>query len=160
MEIIKIIHIYDFISLFPLVLYVYTIIEFYKNNNIYLLSGCILSYIIHRVIKNATHGYYPEYFKRPDNATDTNIFNTGGFSGNNPGFPSGHVLTTAFVLYYLIFIENQSLLTLDSINKQIIIIIIAYARVKKSAHKIIQVIAGYIIGLVLAHYIVFLEKNL
>ena len=66
----------------------------------------------------------------------------------------------AFVLYYLIFIENQSLSTLDSINKQIIIIIIAYARVKKGAHKIIQVIAGYIIGLVLAHYIVFLEKNL
>lgn len=157
MEYVKITSIYDFISLFPLVLSMYSILEIINNNNFYILIGLFLSEITHKTIKYFTKKWNPNIFKRPDNAHDTNIFNKGGFVGNNPGFPSGHTLCVSYVMNYLIFANNNTFFEYDSIIKQIIIVIVAYARVKKGAHRIIQVIAGYIFGFLLAYGIYSLQ---
>ena len=96
-------------------------------------------------------------FKRPDNARDVGGFNTGGYVGDKSGFPSGHTLCVSYVMNYLIFINNGNFFTTDSIAKQLIIVMVAYARVKKGAHRIVQVIAGYIFGLALAYGIYRLQ---
>ena len=157
MEFIKIKHIYDFISLFPLVLVAYGISDIVVNNNYYILLGIVISHGIQRTIKIMTKSWNPNIFKRPDNARDVNSFNTGGYVGDKPGFPSGHTLCVSYVMNYLIFINNSSFFEIGSIIKQIIIIIVAYARVKKGAHRVVQVIAGYIFGIVLAYTIYSLQ---
>ena len=157
MDYIKITSIYDFISLFPLVIFAYALLDIVNNSNFYILTGLLLSEIIHKTIKYLTKNMNPNIFKRPDNARDTNIFNKGGFAGNKPGFPSGHTLCVSYVMNYLILVNNDSFFDFNSVIKQILIGIIAYARVKKGAHRIIQVIAGYITGLALAYGIYNLQ---
>jgi membrane-associated phospholipid phosphatase len=157
MEYIKIKHIYDFISLFPLVLFAYGISDIFMNNNYYILIGIFISSGIQRSIKIMTTSWNPNIFKRPDNARDVGGFNTGGYVGDKSGFPSGHTLCVSYVMNYLIFINNGNFFTTDSIAKQLIIVMVAYARVKKGAHRIVQVIAGYIFGLALAYGIYRLQ---
>ena len=157
MEYIKIKHIYDFISLFPLVLFAYGISDIFMNNNYYILIGIFISSGIQRSIKIMTTSWNPNIFKRPHNARDVGGFNTGGYVGDKSGFPSGHTLCVSYVMNYLIFINNGNFFTTDSIAKQLIIVMVAYARVKKGAHRIVQVIAGYIFGLALAYGIYRLQ---
>ena len=157
MEYIKIKHIYDFISLFPLVLFAYGISDIFMNNNYYILIGIFISSGIQRSIKIMTTSWNPNIFKRPDNARDVGGFNTGGYVGDKSGFPSGHTLCVSYVMNYLIFINNGNFFTTDSIAQQLIIVMVAYARVKKGAHRIVQVIAGYIFGLALAYGIYRLQ---
>ena len=151
MELIKIKDIYDFISLFLLVLYVYGFLELIINNNSYLFIGLVMCSIIHRLIKQITKKWNPDIFKRPDNARDTDLFNNGGFVGNNPGFPSGHTLGTTYVMFYLIFTSNKGIFEIDNLLKIIMIFLVAYARVMKKAHRIIQVIAGFLLGIIIAY---------
>ena len=153
MEFIKIKHIYDFISLFPLVLIAYGISDIFVNKNYYILLGIFIAHGIQRIVKNMTKSWNPNIFKRPDNASDVNSFNTGGYVGDKHGFPSGHTLCVSYVMNYLIFINNNTFFEFDSIVKQVLILMVAYARVKKGAHRVIQVIAGYIFGLGLAYTI-------
>ena len=159
MELVKVTSIYDFISFIPVLLYVYAIIVLFTEYNYFLIIGCLIGHLIHRFIKIMTKDIYPEIFKRPDEARDVNAANTGGYAGNKSGFPSGHTLATSFVIYYLIFENNDGLFEYDSIMKQIVILLVAYSRVKKKAHKVIQVIAGYIIGLFLAYLIINYENS-
>jgi hypothetical protein len=77
MEYIKIKHIYDFISLFFLVLFAYGIADIFMNNNYYILIGILISSGIQRIIKIMTTSWNPDIFKRPDNARDVGVFNTG-----------------------------------------------------------------------------------
>lgn len=157
MEYIKIKHIYDFISLFFLVLFAYSIVDIFMNNNYYILIGILISSGLQRIIKIMTTSWNPDIFKRPDNARDVGGFNTGGYVGDKSGFPSGHTLCVSYVMNYLIFINDGNFFTTDSIAKQLIIVMVAYARVKKGAHRIVQVIAGYIFGLALAYGIYNLQ---
>jgi len=151
MELVKIKDIYDFISLFLVVLYVYSFLELIINNNSYLFIGLVISSITHRLIKQITKKWNANIFKRPDDARDTNLFNSGGFSGNNPGFPSGHTLATTYVMFYLIFISNKGIFEIDNLLKIIIVLLVAYARVMKRAHRVIQVIAGFLLGVIIAY---------
>lgn len=154
MEIVKIKHIYDFISFIPLLLFFYSFIQIFINNNTILFVGCVLVSFIQKILKKLTQDIFPKLFKRPDESEDTNILNSGGFSGNKSGFPSGHTFTTSFVLFYLSFFQDQSFFSLNSFYKQAIIIMVAYARVKKKAHNIFQVVFGYFFGMILAYYLV------
>ena len=66
------------------------------------------------------------------------------------GFPSGHVATISFLMNYIL---NCPCTTDDIIDYKtfilynIPIVLVAYARVMKGCHNIIQVIAGYLLGL-------------
>ena len=159
MELIKVTSIYDFISFIPVLLYVYAIIVLFTNYNYFLITGCLIGHLMQKIIKMMTKDIYPEIFKRPDEARDVNAVNTGGYAGNKSGFPSGHTLATSFVMYYLIFENNNGLFEYENVMKQIIIFLVAYSRVKKKAHKVIQVVAGYIIGLFLAYLIINYENS-
>ena len=158
MELVKVNDIYDFISLFPLVLYTYGFVMIFMEKDIFILLGMILSHEIQGLVKRNTKTWNPKIFKRPDNARDTNAFNLGGFTGNNPGFPSGHTFAVSYVMYYLILKNNDDFYSLNSIFKQLTILIVAYARVLKGAHRIIQVIAGYFFGLALAYGMVYISN--
>ena len=160
MELIKIKTLYDFISLYATILYFYSFIRLFYKRDIYIFIGVLIATIGAKIIKRLTQDMNPNIFKRPDNACDTNPFNLGGYAGNRPGFPSGHTFLTSYVMYYLILKNNNSFFELDSLIKQIIIIIVAYARVKKGAHRTIQVVAGYIFGLLLACIMIYGVNNL
>ena len=54
--------------------------------------------------------------------------------------------------------NNDDFYSLNSIFKQLTILIVAYARVLKGAHRIIQVIAGYFFGLALAYGMVYISN--
>ena len=157
MELVKINDIYDFISFFPILLYIYGFLELVINNNIYLFIGLVICSITHRLIKQITKNWNPNIFKRPDDARDTNGLNSGGFSGNNPGFPSGHTLATSYVMFYLIFTSNKYIFEIDNLLKIIIVLLVAYARVMKRAHRVIQVIAGFLLGIIIAYKITEIE---
>tara|TARA_B100000886_G_scaffold273238_1_gene197171 strand:- start:16168 stop:16659 length:492 start_codon:yes stop_codon:yes gene_type:complete len=158
MEYIKIKHIYDFISLVVNLTFVYGVVVIFTENNVYILFGLFLTYVIQKFIKIMTKGWNPKIFKRPDSARDTSALNTGGYSGNNSGFPSGHTFAISYFIYYLILNDNSSFTSIDSLVKQSLILLVAYARVRKRAHRTIQVIAGYFFGLFLAYAMVNLQN--
>ena len=56
--------IYDFISLFSLLINIYFVFSF----DIILILGLIICIVLHLVIKIITTGWYPPIFKRPDGA--------------------------------------------------------------------------------------------
>ena len=151
MELVKIKDMYDFISFFPILLYIYGFLELVINNNSYLFIGLVICSITHRLIKQITKTWNPNIFKRPDNASDTNGLNSGGFFGKNPGFPSGHTIGTTYVMFYLIFTSNKGIFEIDNLLKIIIVLLVAYARVMKGAHRVIQVIAGFLLGIIIAY---------
>jgi len=101
-------------------------------------------------IKEITYGWYPPIFKRPDGATNCNLFNAGGCVDHLSGFPSGHVATISVFMEMLLLRSSHNSLT-HYILYKIPILIVAYARVMKGCHNIIQVIAGYILGYVVAN---------
>ena len=143
---IKIKSIYDILSLISLFSYLY----FFYSLDILLIIGCMLCVCIHKIVKEITTDWYPPIFKRPDGACDCNLFNTGGLVDMKSGFPSGHVATISFLMNYIL---NCPCVTDASIDYKTIIlynipiVLVAYARVMKGCHNIIQVIAGYLLGL-------------
>ncbi len=142
---IKIESIYDLLSLISLFCYIY----YFYSMDIVLIVGAILCLLLHNIIKHVTQGWYPPIFKRPDGATDCNLFNSGGLVDEKSGFPSGHVTAISFLMNSLLF--NTDLSYQNIILYNIPILLVAYARVMKGCHNIIQVIAGYILGISVSH---------
>jgi len=152
---IKVISIYDFISLFTLLINVYFIFNF----DIILIIGLIICIISQLILKIITTNWYPLIFKRPDGAINCNLFNTGGLVDNKSGFPSGHVTVISFFMEMLLLRYNNH----DFLNKlyfNIPIILVGYARIKKGCHNLIQVIAGYLLGYFVANLLYENEKNI
>ena len=153
-ELIEINSIYDFISLFCLLINIYFIFSF----DIILIIGLILCICIQFMIKYITTDLYPPIFKRPDGAMNCNLFNTGGLVDTQSGFPSGHVTIMSFFMEMLLLKYN----THDLINKfyfNIPTILVGYARIKKGCHNLIQVIAGYLLGYSIANILHRYEKD-
>ena len=46
---------------------------------------------------------------RPIEAQNTNLLNAGGPAGGNPGFPSGHVMTSAFFIHLVDMKKNPTI---------------------------------------------------
>ena len=59
--------------------------------------------------------WFHEYTKRPLDARDCDYFSSNGFKGGDPGFPSGHMTSTSYVVMYNIlyllrdFVSNGDL---------------------------------------------------
>ena len=144
--IIEISSIYDLISLISLFINIYSIFSF----DIILIIGAILCISIHFIIKFVTNGWYPPIFKRPDGAKNCNLFNKGGLVENQSGFPSGHVTIVSFFMEMLLLRNNNNDNILKKIYYNIPTILVGYARVGKGCHNCIQVIAGYLLGYMVA----------
>lgn len=152
---IKITSIYDFISLFALAVNIYF---FYQFNPI-LIIGFILCVFLQDFLKELTAGWYPSIFKRPNGATNCNLFNTGGLVEHKSGFPSGHVAVVAFLMEFLL-LQNKGKDLYNLLYYNIPTFLVAFARVKKGCHNIIQIIAGYILGYGIANFLYIHEKNI
>ena len=117
-----------------------------------LLCGELICTILQHCIKMITTGWYPPIFKRPDGASDCNLFNSGGNMEHKSGFPSGHVASISFLMEMMILRDNI-FSWYDKSLYYVPILFIAYARYMKKCHNIIQIIAGYILGYGLAKYV-------
>ncbi len=133
--------IYNVISFSVVLMLIYLVLQ----QDYYLLMGEGICVFIQWFIKELTEGWYPPIFKRPDGATNCNIFNMGGVVDTKSGFPSGHVATTTlFIITYML--RNNHMNTNLFMLYHIPIILVAYARIMKGCHNTIQVFAGYLLG--------------
>lgn len=145
----------DFLSLLPLFVQFYVMITL----NYKLMLFIVITIFIHYLIKNATHMIYDPIFKRPDNAFNCNMCNNDGDVSKNPGFPSGHMATISLVMNYYLMQNNID----NAIEWKYIILynipclLVAYARYAKSCHNIPQIIAGYLLGLIMAYIGVYVN---
>ena len=138
---IKIDSIYDLISLISLFANLY----FLFSMDIVLIIGCMFCILLHNILKEITYGWCPPIFKRPNGATDCSLFNTGGLVDHKSGFPSGHVTAISFLMSSLL-LRRDDLNFKNIIQYNIPVLLVAYARIMKGCHNLIQVVAGYLLG--------------
>ena len=114
------------------------------------LIGLFLVLQIERFIKNKTKNINITILKRPHNASNCNGKNDDGNVGNDPGFPSGHMSATSFMtnLYYLKQCKTKNISNYILYNSWNIFM--GYARYSKNCHNIVQIIGGYLLGLMVA----------
>jgi len=141
---IKINSIYHILSLITVSSFCYLI----YNMDVFLICGSLFSAFIHIIIKQITLGWYPPIFKRPNGSTDCGLFNTGGLMDHQSGFPSGHVTVISFIMNS--FLLTKTLKIYNIILYNIPVLLVGYARVMSGCHNIIQVIAGYVLGITTA----------
>jgi len=144
---IKIESIYDLISITVIVLNIYSIITFQFE----LIIINTLALISHKYIKNLTTGLYPMIFKRPDGATNCDLFNCGGDSSHKSGFPSGHMTSVSFYMNALMFKYNKELTLKTIFIYNIPCVLMGIARYSKKCHNIVQIVFGYLYGLMFAY---------
>lgn len=138
--------IYDFISLTPVIATIYTIL----NKDIKLLFGIGLITLSQISIKNLIKHFdiKNEIFLRPKDACNCSSFNNGGNVGLEPGFPSGHVALTTFFVNYMYFKKySGDYFALTFLN--FIPLIIGVSRYEKQCHNIWQILAGYMLAIIL-----------
>jgi membrane-associated phospholipid phosphatase len=136
---------YELLSLISVCYFCYLI----YSMDLFLICGSLFSAFIHIVIKEITFGWYPPIFKRPDGATNCGLFNTGGLLDHKSGFPSGHVTVISFIMNSFLLTKAPNMYNICLYN--IPVLLVAYARVMGGCHNIIQVIAGYILGITIAY---------
>jgi len=103
--------------------------------------------VIQLGIKKFTNLIPLKWLKRPDGATNCNLFSTNGKVAGQSGFPSGHVshVTAFFLSIYLLFPKYRK-------YKYIGIVWIAltiYSRIAKKCHTFLQTMGGLCLGVTL-----------
>jgi len=153
---IKIDSIYDFISIFSLLVNIYLIYSF----DIILIIGLAICLFFHDFIKEITTGWYPPIFKRPSGAINCSLFNSGGLVEHKSGFPSGHVTVISFYMNILRMrnVVKDDWKTFILYNSPIVLM--GYARIMKGCHNFIQVISGYLLGYGIAKILYIYEDNI
>jgi len=152
---IKLDSMYDFISIFALVANIY--ILFSLESTLILGSGLCLFF--HDFLKEVTTGWYAPIFKRPDGAMNCSLFNTGGLVDHKSGFPSGHVTSISFLMNMLWLRSTKNNWT-SIFMYNFPIVLMGYARIMKGCHNLIQVIAGYVLGYVVAKLLYTYESEI
>jgi len=142
---VKIDSIYDFISVFALLANIYILFSLEPT----LILGSGLCLFFHDFIKEVTTGWYAPIFKRPNGAMDCSLFNMGGLVDHKSGFPSGHVTSISFLMNMLWLRSTKNNWTSIFVYN-FPIILMGYARIMKGCHNFIQVVAGYLLGYVVA----------
>jgi membrane-associated phospholipid phosphatase len=149
--------IYEYISLYELVMTIGLLFLGIVSQNVYLLTVVAMlyfRYIPENVSKKLLKGY--EINMRPACAKDCNGINKGGCVGGEEGrggFPSGHstVASFLFFLYLQEFIVRKA----ETSKAALILtffffILLPYARVKLHCHTVKQVLGGMFLGFILA----------
>lgn len=139
-------NIYDLISILILYVLFYSLF----SHDYIMLLGIITSNIIHKIIKYFTTPFNNDIFRRPEKNKNNNLFNQGGHS-NKSGFPSGHMTTISYFMNTLLFRYNIfNLITILLFN--IPCLFMGVARYSRHSHNIIQIFAGYVLGITCAYY--------
>lgn len=166
----------NFLSVLPLYYIIFTIIiliycflvqnNFWKNILIYFV-GLMIALFLPAFIKYLTHILKIEnlLFYRPKGAKGCDFLSTKGFAPPfTPGFPSGHMTITAFVMVFniLLIINNR----INYVQKCLIIflnlifiILMSWARHFKKCHNIFQIIGGILLGIIIAKLTFDMLKN-
>jgi membrane-associated phospholipid phosphatase len=88
-----------------------------------------------------------DFLYRPKEAYDCNFLNEGGKVGGEPGFPSGHMAVSSYIITSLYLYYNKGL------DMGILyVLLVAFARMNKRCHNIYQVVGGIIYGYSMAKY--------
>jgi len=142
--------IYDIFSLLVLIVNLYVIFTL----DIVAIIGFMLAIFIQTILKKLTTNLQPSYiFKRPNGARDCGLFNTGGLVDDQSGFPSGHMCSISFVMIYL-FLQSKKINFSNFILYNIPVLLVAIGRYMKGCHTLIQILAGYIIGWMIALFLI------
>ena len=128
--------------IFPLFLYIKTLKDYWL---IVFIVGILVErstkYIKQYVIKKFPN---TKWVYRPQGAFNCSATSTGGDASGKPGFPSGHMTNIAFLAISLSLYYKTNLPYLT-------ILLMAYARIYKKCHNIIQVLGGTIYGGMIAY---------
>jgi len=123
------------------------------NKHVY-FGFYILFFILNRIINQ----YLKNYFKEPRPNKPIKFLDSDNFSKKKFGFPSGHSQLTFFSIFYTYLVTNKfipwTLLLL------FIGIIVIYERLIYKNHTINQLIAGALIGSILAFISYSILKNI
>lgn len=139
----------DYISVLPIAFYAGSIFDLVKtpnNDTLKYFLGIFASTLSSDVIKRLP---YPESLyklsRRPEGAENCDyLAKSGPAKRDAPGFPSGHMTTTAFFAMYkaLENTKNTRLLTL----LLTIVIGMSWSRYHKKCHNVTQIVGGITLG--------------
>lgn len=158
----KLEHFSDIISSFPLCFYftlIYlSIIKSRQGTLLYLkiLGGLMFTTLSTDLIKRLPYpNFLWEITRRPEGAKNTDFLSKNGLSRKDaPGFPSGHMSSTVFILlissYYFVETNIGHLLNL------LIILLMAWSRWFKGVHNIFQILGGIGYGSLCAYVFILL----
>jgi len=152
---IKLDSMYDFISVFALVANIYILFSLEPT----LILGSGLCLFFHDFLKEVTTGWYAPIFKRPNGAMNCSLFNSGGLVDHKSGFPSGHVTSISFLMNML-WLRNTKNNWTSIFMYNFPIVLMGYARIMKGCHNFIQVVAGYLLGYVVAKLLYTYESEI
>ena len=153
---IKIYSIYDFISIFALLVNIYFLFSF----DVVLITGLLTCLFFHDFTKELTIGWYAPIFKRPNGAINCSLFNSGGLAEHKSGFPSGHVTVISLFMNILRLRSGLKNDWKTVIIYNFPIVLMGYARIMKGCHNFIQVVAGYLLGYCVANVIFMYEDTI
>jgi membrane-associated phospholipid phosphatase len=125
----------------PYLLYIIT----YDTRWLHVIIYSTLAIIIHDIIKRLSIGSNLEFLKRPQGANNCDLCSKNGDQSGKPGFPSGHLTSTVsfFTSIYLLFPEYRT----GSLWVGIIYtLLMAWSRINKKCHTLLQTIAGTVLG--------------
>lgn len=89
-------------------------------------------------------------FQRPLAAKDCGIFNNGGECGGKLGMPSGHVMTTAFVLFAVLWTSTHAKSVVWNLTFSGLVVVMAWSRVARQCHTPLQTLVGFVLGVGIA----------
>jgi|TARA_B110000967_G_C18873157_1_gene556644 membrane-associated phospholipid phosphatase len=153
---IKLNSVYDYISVFAVLVNIYIIYSL----DVVLMTGLAASVFFHDFIKEITTGWYAPIFKRPNGAINCSLFNSGGLVDHKSGFPSGHVTAVSFLMNVWLFRNGNKNDWKTYIIYNIPIALMACARIMKGCHNFIQVVAGYLLGYGIATIVFMYEDKI
>ena len=149
--------VWDLISAFVLICAYFGIYKAFDGDFEVLISY-FMTLTVEKNMKRMTSNMYPIIFKRPDNARDCSILNTGGPVGDRGGFPSGHMAITSYFMNYLYF-NNRDYSVQSKLYYHIPVLLMATARYMKSCHNLAQILAGYLLGFGVAYFGYYVKQK-
>ena len=165
-----------FLSVLPFYYFIYlaflnifTIVfdNFYRFKVIFLYTlGITTSTLLTEIVKKfiTPNTYLKKIWYRPKGAKGCDYLSINGYTPDfTPGFPSGHMATTAFFVFYnLLNVHkyDKFLKILYTISNVSLLVLMGWARMYKKCHNFIQVVAGSAVGGITASLFYYLKLNL
>ena len=136
---------WDYVSLGVVGLIAYPVVRLATTTRaVYavMIVGALLADFATKVVKDLTRDSDVDAFKRPRGATDCDFFCRNGDCEGNPGMPSGHMATTAFVLTFIYLVEDLGNRGAYLAFAAVFLVLMGLARHGKRCHTVLQIILG------------------
>jgi membrane-associated phospholipid phosphatase len=158
--------IFDYISVLPIFFFIslfYSYFVFNKKNDLVLFFWLFLAAILTEFIKIIPMPLELNWLvKRPNGASNIDLLSREGPTLSN-GFPSGHMTVTTLYCVYIIMRNlhnNTKYQNRIILIHLILIILMGISRYFKKVHNIYQIIAGVILGYLLASIAFKINKKI